>query len=619
MRKIRSTGKKILLPCVLSAAFLLNACGSSGESVSTSVESITESTKSTEASESESAESAETENGDSTVSSVADASEMFTERDYKTDYDEASAVKINLSDENSETTDEKAVTISGSTITIKDEGCYILSGSLKDGQIIIDAEKTDKVQIVLNGVQIENTSSAAIYVKQADKVFITLADGTENTLVNSGEYVQTDDNTVDAVIFSKDDLTLNGLGSLNIRADYGSGVVSKDDLVITSGTYTVVAAEHALSGKDSVRIADGQFTLSSGEDGIHSSNSEDEGKGFVYISGGEIQIAAGDDGIHAETALTITDGEINITESEEGLEGLSVDVTGGNISIVSRDDGINAAQGSGTSQDTEMQESFEKDGHMQGQRPEDMGERPEMNGSDVNAEEMRNQEFSAEQETIPNEMPNRNQDGFGGGPGGGPGGGGEDPFAVTEGAYISISGGKITISAEGDGIDSNGDLYISGGEIYVLGPTNDGNASLDYNGEAVISGGTIVAAGSSGMAQNFSDGTQGSMLVTVSTQSAGSEIVLVDEDGNELIRFTPDKEYSCVIISTPDITEGKTYQLSTGSETTEVVMDSLIYGSGGMGGGFGGRGMGEHPRDFGQNGDQGSKMELQRENTENTN
>lgn len=164
--------------------------------------------------------------------------------------------------------------ISGSTVTITDEGTYILSGTLNDGMIVVSGEDTDKIRLVLDNVEIKSSDSAAVYVLEADKVFITTASGSENTLANGGEYAAIDDNNIDAVIFSKSDLTLNGAGSLTIDAAAGHGVVSKDDLVLTSGTYNITAASHGLSGKDSVRIANGTYTITSGKDGIQAENTD---------------------------------------------------------------------------------------------------------------------------------------------------------------------------------------------------------------------------------------------------------------------------------------------------------------------------------------------------------
>ena len=246
--------------------------------------------------------------------------DMFTNRDLDVGYEESEAVHINLADDSTtltmgddeEETSVSGVTVDGNVITITEEGTYILSGTLTEGQVIVDADDA-KVQLVLDNADITCASSAAIYVKSADKTFITLAEGSENILMNTAEYEAIDDNNIDAVIFSKDDLTLNGNGTLTINSEYGHGIVSKDDLKLTSGTYNITAASHALSGKDSVRIAGGTFNLVSGKDGIHSENADDEEKGFVYIAGGDFSIESTGDGIDASYVVQIDDGTFDIT------------------------------------------------------------------------------------------------------------------------------------------------------------------------------------------------------------------------------------------------------------------------------------------------------------------
>ena len=447
----------------------------------------------------------------------ADTSNMFSDRDKEVGYDESESVTISLADNNS-SCESDAVSITENTITIKDEGTYILSGSLSDGMVIVEAEDTDKVQIVLNGASISNDQSAALYVRSADKVFVTTVSGTENTLEHSGSsYTAIDENNIDAAIFSKSDLTLNGEGTLTVTAQEGHGIVSKDDLVLTSGTYVITSASHGLSGKDSVRIANGTYTIVSGKDGIHAQNKDDSSSGFVYLAGGTYTISAGDDGIHAASNVTISDGKIDITQSYEGIEGLSIDIAGGEISVLASDDGINAAGGN----DSSSSEGFQ---------------------------------------------------------------GGDDQFASTEGAYIQISGGVLHVNASGDGIDSNGDITVSGGETYVSGPTNDGNGSLDYNGSAQITGGIFAASGSSGMSQNFdSSSTQGVIMVNVDEQEGNTEISLLDSSSTELLSWTAEKQYSSIIISTPEVQQGETYTITAGTAEQSVTMDSLVYGSNAQG------------------------------------
>lgn len=287
-----------------------------------------------------------------TVNGIYSYDDMFTERDLDVGYDESSAVKINLADDSttvtvgddtetdaskadetkaddSETDETKAdesetnetenaasgVYISGNIITITKEGTYVLSGALSEGQIIVDADSA-KVQLVLDNADITCASSAAIYVKNAEKTFITLAEGSENILMNTAEYEAIDDNNIDAVIFSKDDLTLNGKGTLTINSEYGHGIVSKDDLKLVGGTYNITAENHAISGKDSVRIADGTYNLTSGKDGIHSENADDDDKGFVYIASGDFTIESTGDGIDASYVVQIDEGDFDITAGD---------------------------------------------------------------------------------------------------------------------------------------------------------------------------------------------------------------------------------------------------------------------------------------------------------------
>lgn len=258
--------------------------------------------------------------------SAVDTANMFSSRDVEVGYDEETCTKITLSGDGA-SSDSDAVQIDGSTVTITDEGTYLLSGTLHDGQIIVNAEDTDKVQLVLNGVNITSSTSAAIYVAQADKVFVTTASGSENTLTNGGEYIAIDENNIDAVIFSKSDLTVNGEGALTIDAKAGHGIVSKDDLALTSGTYTITAASQGLSGKNSVRIAGGD----------------------IVVTDGTFTLKSGDDAVHADANVTIQNGKFSIPSCYEGIEGLTVTIDDGIMDITASDDGINAADGSAAS------------------------------------------------------------------------------------------------------------------------------------------------------------------------------------------------------------------------------------------------------------------------------
>ena len=509
------------IAAVISAGILLTACANTQNTLEATQDNIVE----------ESAKEPIRENFDNSSrvfageTTMIDTENVFSKRDLSGAYEESECERITLSDGGS-TTDSTGVAINMDTVTIQKEGTYIIDGSMQNGMIIVDVDKNEKVQLVLNGVDIRSNTSAPIYVKNADKVFVTLADGTANTFTNGGSFEAIDENNIDAVIFSKDDLTLNGTGSLTISSPSGHGIVSKNDLVITSGTYEIMAASHGLSGKDSVAIADGSFMITAEKDAIHSEDDEDDTVGWVYIENGSFDFVSDSDGISAVNEINIAGGNFKITKCEEGIEARLINISGGTIDITASDDGLNATDKRTSSQTAQS-------GNMGGFR---------------------------------------------------------GPGDTQEDANINITGGTVTISAEGDGIDSNGYITVSGGEVLVMGSSGGGDAALDYGISATISGGTVVAAGQSGMAVNFCNGsTQGSILVNIqATQQSGTDVVLLDSNGNELIAQTIEKGYNSVVVSCPEIIDGGSYTLKMGTEETQITMDGLIYGEGHGMGGFGG-------------------------------
>lgn len=243
---------------------------------------------------------------------AASASDMFTDRDSRTEYSTSGSITIQLNGDSASCNSNK-VEISGTKVTIKDEGTYIISGTLNDGMIVVNAEDSDKPQLVLNGVNITSKTSAPLYILEADKVFVTLQSGTTNTLANGGTFTAIDDNNIDAAVFSKQDLTFNGSGKLTVTSPAGHGIVSKDDLVFTSGTYTVTSASHGVDANDSVRITNATITVDAGKDGIHAENSDDATLGFVYIASGKLDIDAEGDGISAGSTLQVEGGTIDVT------------------------------------------------------------------------------------------------------------------------------------------------------------------------------------------------------------------------------------------------------------------------------------------------------------------
>lgn len=529
-----------------------------------------------------------------------DASALFSDRDLSNSYEETATITLN--GDSAEISGEGAET-EGSVITIKDEGVYRITGTLLDGQIIVNSG--DKVQLVLDNASISCSDSSAIYVENAKKTFLTLAEGTENTISDGSVYPANTDtnNEPDAAIFSKDSLTINGTGHLTVNGNYNEGITSKDDLVICSADVTVHAVGNGLKGKDYVAVTDADLTIDAGGDGIKASNTA-PGTGYIYFSdgscaieaegdgiqaenelaiegatltviagggtvnaephtdsfggfgrnnwwndnaedttdaadetaisvkgikagsllyigggvldvesaddtlhtngdflmtGGSVTVRAGSKGIHADGAVGISEGDVQITESYEGVEAAAIQISGGNVSINSSDDGFNAS-----------------DGTMQGAA-----------------------------------------------------GGAVD-------CMLEISGGHVYVNAEGDGLDSNGELTISGGTVLVDGSVNGGNGALDSNGGIHCTGGELIAAGSSGMAE-YPENGQNTIVLTTDSQKSGTVVSILDSDGNEVLSHSPAKQWNSLVVSSDVLQDGETYSiLLDGTEEGSVTLNDAV-------------------------------------------
>lgn len=542
------------------------------------------------------------------VSTVIDTGDMFSKRDLETDYDASKCEKI---------------TLSGNSVEIQKEGTYILSGTLEDGQIVVNAKNTDKIQLVLDGVNIHSGNSAAIFVQQADKVFITTAKGSQNTL--SGDAFAESEDNIDAVVFSKDDLTLNGEGSLTIVSPSGHGVVSKDDLVVTGGSYTVTASGHGFAGKDSVRVAGGTFSVTAGKDGFHTENNDDTTLGFGYFAGGSFAITAEGDGISASNSLLIAGGEFAVTAgggSENGkkassgnyggfpgggfggggrpggdrpggqgdtqntqtddgstsMKGIKADgdltVQGGTFTINAADDGVhsnaNIAVTGGVFQIATGDDGIHAEEKLTVTSGEiTISESYEgleahhilVSGGEISLVSS-DDGFNAAGGNDSSGMGGRDQM-FGGGKGG-PGGMGG--MGRGDGSVV-ISGGTVYIQASGDGIDANGTLEITGGHTTVCGPTQGDTATLDYDVSGTITGGTFIGTGGSMMAQSLSGTNQGVIALRVGNCAAGTQLTLTDAKGNTVLSHTPTLSFAVVILSAPEIIKGESYTITVGTQS----------------------------------------------------
>lgn len=260
--------------------------------------------------------------------SMLDTTDLFSNRDLEQSADMTNAIQVALKN--------------GEDITIKDEGVYVFSGDVSNVTIIVEAEEDAKVQIVLDGVSIKNADAPAIYVKTADKVFVTTTDS-ENDLSVTGTFVADGDINLDAVIYSKSDLVLNGVGIINIVSTTANGISAKDELKVTGGTYNLTTEADSIEANDAIVIYSGIINIQSGKDGLHSENEEDTSLGYIYIAGGELTITAADDAIHGTSIVQIDGGTINIESCMEGIEGTYIQINNGDIIIDANDDGINAS------------------------------------------------------------------------------------------------------------------------------------------------------------------------------------------------------------------------------------------------------------------------------------
>lgn len=437
------------------------------------------------------------------------------------------------------------VKIENNIITITAGGNYAISGDLADGQIIVDSEDDEYVRILLNGVNISSSSSSAIYIKNAKKTILTLAENSKNNLSDGSTYIYNDPEAdePDATIFSKDDLIINGTGSLIINGNYKNCIRSKDDLTIENG------------------------------DGLKATNSSKATKGYVRIDGGNINITSGEDGIQAESYLLINNGNINILSgngSEYGEDHTDNDFPGGNRP--SKND-FNLPYNE-TNDTTDSSTTEEESTSKKGIKAET---NIEINGGTININSADDSIHSINDITINNGLLNLES--------------GDDGINATtctsedtideiptnpnyienSTAKLTINGGTVVVNADGDGLDANGSIYINGGTTIINGPEDNNNGAIDYDNECIITGGTFIASGSLGMAQIPSKtSAQPIINLSISNQDANSIINVSDENGNSLITFAPTKKYQSVIISSPNIESNKTYFAYTGGTSTDI-------------------------------------------------
>ena len=514
------------------------------------------------------------------------ATEYFTSNDLNSGtIDFSDAVKITLKEDSASVSGNGAYVWDG-VVTIVRSGYYTVSGTGQNLRIVVDAEEYSKVWIELNGVTMTCEDDACLQIEEADKVFVVLAEGTENSLQSGAAY---SDSAVaaghDAALFSREDLTITGSGSLAVTSEYRHGIACNDDLVITGGTISVTAAGDGLHANDSIRICNADLTINAEEEGIQTDEENswlyiESGKlditstddsiksaGDITIAGGDITISSGDDGIRSDTKVTVRSGTVLINTCYEGIEAKIVEIHDGDITIYPEDDGINANGGSAGMNPgmfNPMGGSNEETAGMNMPANQESEECPE--GAETT------------DQTVSQEKPEKaeNTDAEA-----------ESKAAETaeEETHVLIAGGRVTIvneaARDADGIDSNGSVIITGGDIRVSLTGSGTNNAIDYGSEsgstAVISGGTLVASGSSNMAESFdSSSQQVSIMYNISSgMESDTVMTLKDEEGTVLLSETIPCSFSSLILSCPELTIGKTYTLSLNETEITVVPEEV--------------------------------------------
>lgn len=546
----------------------------------------------------------------------------YDKDDLNAAWDDANATHIILKGD-SITTDGTGVNVADNKVTIQSGGTYVVSGTLNDGQILVYNDTTVPVRLVLNGVDITCSTSAPIYVLHAEKMIITLADGTENNITDGDSYALTysEDEEPNAAIFSKSDLTINGNGLLRVDANCKNAITSKDGLKIVSGTIAINSVNNGITGRDYIAVKSGYITVKSEEDGMKSTNDEDSSKGFVLVEGGTIKLTAGGDGIQAETCLLVKDGNIAITSgggsvntinksnlnsggqfggpaqgssstsiitdstasdstdsSMKGLKaGADLTISSGTVTIDSADDAIHT-NGSltindGTIKTTSGDDGFHADATI-----------TINNGKITIAKSYEGIESAVVTINDGTIYVTASDDGInvaGGNDSSSVNGRtGQNQFADTGVNILNINGGYLSVDSGGDGLDSNGSITMTDGLVLVNGPINNGNGAIDYNGTFNITGGFLAAAGSAGMAE--APGTSSelySLNITFSSnQQAGTMVHIANAQGEDILTFVPTKNYQNIVLSSSELKQGEAYTVYVGGSSTGTSQDGLYSG-----------------------------------------
>lgn len=510
----------------------------------------------------------------------------------------ADAVQLRM-DGSTIAVESDSVTVEGNVATITAAGTYQLSGTLDDGQVVIDTDDSGTVYLILSGVSISSSTSAPIYVKEAAAVEVILTDGTENVLRDAATYVyaSADANEPNAALFSDDPLVISGGGALTVEANFNDGITSKNGLTIAGGTISVTAADDGIRGKEYLIVEGGHITVQAGGDGLLSDNAADAAMGYVVLTGGVLKITAGGDGIVAVTDLVVTAGEVSVVagggsmatlaedHSAKGLKaGLSLTVDGGSFTVDAAEDALHSDRdltiNGGTFSITAGDDGVHSDMTLT------------INGGEITISSYEGLESAAIILNAGTVSVVSRDDGVNAASGDGtasaaPGGfGGPQGGMSGENYMLTINGGTLVVDAQGDGLDANGTITMTDGLVIINGPTVQMNGALDVDRNFTMSGGTLVAVGSNGMAQapDTSSSQNTLLLYFDQVQQAGTVIQITDSAGTPVLTFAPSKVFQSLAFSAPELLTGETYQISLGGSVAGTVTYGLAADGGSSGG-----------------------------------
>lgn len=499
------------------------------------------------------------------------------------------------------------VTFTDNTLSITKGGTYYLTGTLSDGKIYVNsADEEKKVKLIFASLNVNCTTDAPLYIENSpDETVIILQKDTQNYLSDTSRTVAegvTDYAT--AVIYSKDDLQLEGEGSLTVNGNFGKGIFSKNDIDIRGGNISITCVDDGIRGKDSVEIETGVINITSGGDGIRTSEETEADKGNIEIEGGTLNITSSLDAIQATGDITINGGSFTFqtaggstenysyqyqgmqnppggnrqnplgfgnrpdssiyeeiesdTPSTKGIKSdKSITVNGGSFNLNCLDDTIHAPYVTVSAGDLRL--ASDDDG-IHGD------ENVTISGGSV---VITNSYESIEGRTINIHggkiLAESADDGFNAASS-------SSSDAYSDGGFrggmhendssckITMTDGYVLLLAQGDGVDSNGSVELSGGKLIVFGPTGGGNGALDYGGSFTVTGGTLLATGSRGMSQSVSQSSVPVLNVTLDAQEKTLHTIA---DGNSSckISFTSPKSFQNLIFASDCLQQGESYSL----------------------------------------------------------